>query len=77
MNPALIVGGTTAELTGTGGTVTGKSNIIAQRTLVHGDLRFMSNNQLAAARAKMEAIVKAHLPRTSAIASACAVWAST
>lgn len=66
MNPALIAGGTEAELTRTGGTVTGKNNIIAQRTLVHGDLRFLSNAQLAEARAKMEAIVKNHLPRTSA-----------
>ncbi len=66
MNPALIVGGTTAELTATGGTVTGKANIIAQRVLVHGDLRYLSNEQLAEARAKMEAIVAKHLPRTSA-----------
>ena len=34
---------------------------------MHGDLRFLSNEQLAEARAKMEAIVKAHLPRTSAV----------
>lgn len=66
MNPALIAGGAEAELSRTGGTVSGKNNIIAQRTLVHGDLRFLSNEQFAEARARMEAVVKNHLPRTSA-----------
>lgn len=65
-NPALVAGGTQAELTRTGGTVSGKSNIIAQRTLVHGDLRYLSAGQLAEARARMEAVVAKHLPRTSA-----------
>jgi len=66
LNPALIAGGTEAELTRTGGTVAGKSNIIAQRTLVRGDLRYLSAAQLAEAQALMEAVVKNHLPRTSA-----------
>ena len=65
-NPALIAGGTEATLTRTGGTVTGKSNIIAQRTLVRGDLRYLSAAQLAEARSRMEAVVRQHLPRTSA-----------
>lgn len=65
-NPALIAGGTEATLTRTGGTVTGKSNIIAQRTLVQGDLRYLSAAQLDDARARMEAVVRQHLPRTSA-----------
>ena len=65
-NPALVAGGTEATLTRTGGTMAGKSNIIAQRTLVRGDLRFISAEQLAQARAKMEAVVAKHLPRTSA-----------
>ncbi len=65
-NPALVAGGTEAALTRTGGTMTGKSNIIAQRTLVRGDLRYLSAAQLAEARARMEAVVAKHLPRTSA-----------
>ena len=67
INPALIAGGAEAELTRTGGTVTGKANIIAQRTLVRGDLRCLSAAQLAEARARMEAVVAQHLPRTSAV----------
>jgi len=66
INPALIAGGVEAELTRTGGTVSGKANIIAQRTLVRGDLRTLSAAQLAEARARMEAVVSKHLPRTSA-----------
>lgn len=66
INPALIAGGVEAELTRTGGTVSGKANIIAQRTLVRGDLRYLSAAQLAEARARMEAVVSKHLPRTSA-----------
>ncbi len=65
-NPALVVGGTEATLDRTGGSVTGKSNIIAQRTLVRGDLRFLSPGQLAEAQAVMRTIVANHLPRTSA-----------
>ena len=66
-NPAMIAGGADATLTRTGGTVTGKANIIAQRTLVRGDLRTISAEQLAEAQAKMQAIVANHLPRTSAV----------
>ncbi len=67
INPALIAGGAEAELTRTGGTVAGKANIIAQRTLVRGDLRCLSAAQLTEARARMEAEVTQHLPRTSAV----------
>jgi glutamate carboxypeptidase len=66
-NPAMIAGGADATLSRTGGTVTGKANIVAQRTLVRGDLRTISAEQLAEAQAKMQAIVAGHLPRTSAI----------
>jgi glutamate carboxypeptidase len=66
-NPALIAGGTEATLTRTGGTVSGKSNIIAQRTLVRGDLRYLSAEQLAEAKSRMQAVVEKHLPRTSAV----------
>ncbi len=66
INPALIAGGAEADLTRTGGTVSGKANIIAQRTLVRGDLRCLSAEQFAEAKSRMEAVVKNHLPRTSA-----------
>lgn len=65
-NPALVAGGTEATLDRTGGTVAGKSNIIAQRALVRGDLRYLTTTQLAEARALMQQIVQTHLPRTSA-----------
>lgn len=66
VNPALIVGGTEAELDRTHGRVEGKSNITAQRTLMRGDLRAMSGEQLAAVEGRMREIVGRHLPRTSA-----------
>lgn len=65
-NPALVVGGTDVELERTGGKATGKGNIVAQRALVNGDLRFLSLKQKEEAQAKMRAIVAKHLPRTSA-----------
>lgn len=66
VSPAMIVGGTAAELTRTGGTVKGKSNIIPQRVLVRGDLRALTPEQVTEAKAKMQAIVARHLPRTGA-----------
>lgn len=66
-NPALIAGGAEAELDRTGGKVAGKTNIVAQRTLVRGDLRFLSAEQLAEARARMEAVVARGSLRTSAV----------
>jgi glutamate carboxypeptidase len=67
-NPGIIVGGTTTNMdsTGTEGTASGKSNVIANTTLVNGDLRFISEEQKARAREKMKAIVKESLPVTSA-----------
>ena len=66
LSPALITAGTTAELSRTGGTVAGKTNIIPQRAIVRGDLRTVSAGQLAEAQALMQAAVRANLPRTSA-----------
>jgi glutamate carboxypeptidase len=66
LSPALITAGATAELSRTGGTAAGKTNIIPQRALVRGDLRTVSAEQLAEAQAQMQAVVKANLPRTSA-----------
>jgi glutamate carboxypeptidase len=65
-NPALVVGGTEAELDRLGGKATGKGNIVAQRALANGDLRFLSVKQKEEAQAKMRAIVAKHLLRTSA-----------
>jgi glutamate carboxypeptidase len=65
-NPALLTGGTEVTLEGTKGTTFGKTNIIAQRTLAKGDLRYLSAESLADAKARMQAIVAKHLPRTSA-----------
>ena len=66
-NPSLIVGGTDAELTGlTQGTAAGKSNVIARRAVVRGDLRFQTAAQLGRARAQMKEIIARNLPRTSA-----------
>ena len=66
-NPALIVGGTDVELTdSTHAIAAGKSNVIARRTVVRGDLRFQSAAQLERARAQMREIATHNLPRTSA-----------
>jgi len=65
-NTSLVVGGTTAELERTGGSVTGKDNIVPQRARARGDLRFLSAAQLAEAKEKMRTIVAKNLPRTSA-----------
>lgn len=66
INPALVAAGVEAELTRTGGTMSGKTNIIPQRALVRGDLRTVSAEQLAEAQARMQAVVKQGMPRTSA-----------
>lgn len=58
-NPALIVGGTTAELdvTQARGSAFGKDNVIPESAVVSGDLRALSTGQFAEARKRMEAIV--------------------
>jgi glutamate carboxypeptidase len=65
-NPGIITGGSTAE-TGAGeGKASGKSNIVAETAIVHGDLRFISEEQKTRAREKMKDIVAKHLPQTDA-----------
>jgi glutamate carboxypeptidase len=58
-NPALVVGGTKAELdvTQARGSAFGKDNVIAEHAIVSGDLRALSVEQFAQARQRMEAIV--------------------
>lgn len=67
LSPAMVVAGVEAELSRTGGKVSGKTNIIPQRTLVRGDLRTVSAEQLAEAQARMQAVVKQNMPRTTAV----------
>jgi glutamate carboxypeptidase len=67
-NPGLILGGTqvTIDSTGTAGRASGKTNLVANTTIVRGDLRFITEEQKEQARAKMKAIVAENLPHTEA-----------
>jgi len=64
-NPSVIVGGTEATLDGPSGMATGKTNVVAGKAIVRGDLRFISEAQKEAARAKMREIVARGLPHAS------------
>ena len=67
-NPGVMVGGTFTsfdEVTGNA-TAFGKTNVVAQTSLVKGGLRFISEEQKQRARDKMSSIVAEHLPLTSA-----------
>lgn len=67
-NVGVLAGGTTAEVNAaeTGASATGKSNVIAAEAVAVGDIRTLSNEQEARVRAKMQAIVARHLPKTQA-----------
>jgi glutamate carboxypeptidase len=67
-NPGLVLGGATAQINAdnTGGSASGKSNVVAPAAIAAGDLRTLNDEQTARAEAKMRAIVAAHLPRTGA-----------
>jgi glutamate carboxypeptidase len=65
-NPSVIAGGSQVDFHGTGGSAEGKSNVISNKVMVRGDLRFISEEQKERARAKMREIVAKNLPRTSA-----------
>jgi glutamate carboxypeptidase len=65
-NPGLIVGGSSAEINDGDGVASGKTNVVAEKVIVEGDLRFISEEQKINARKKMEAIVAQHLPQTNA-----------
>ncbi len=62
-NVGLILGGSSAELNPaeTGGTATGKPNIIAATAIARGDLRTLSNDQTKRMAAKMREIVGQNL----------------
>jgi glutamate carboxypeptidase len=67
-NPGVVLGGTTVAFDGeqSRGTAFGKSNVVAESTVVAGDLRAISVPQREAAKATMQRIVAAHRPRTTA-----------
>jgi glutamate carboxypeptidase len=62
-NVGLILGGSSAELNAaeTGGTATGKPNIIAATAMARGDLRTLSNDQTKRMAARMREIVGQNL----------------
>jgi len=67
-NPGVILGGTSVEYdpAASRGTGFGKSNVIAEHTVVTGDVRALSPEQFEAAKKTMQDIVAASLPQTSA-----------
>ena len=68
-NPGTILGGTfiNYDAQKSSGDAFGKTNVIAQTAVVHGGLRFISEEQKEKARAKMREIVSQNLPQTKAI----------
>jgi glutamate carboxypeptidase len=67
-NPGVVLGGTAVEFdpVQARGTAFGKTNVVAERTVVAGDLRALTVEQFERARAAMQAVVGASLPHTSA-----------
>jgi glutamate carboxypeptidase len=67
-NPGLALGGTAVDFDReeARGTAFGKNNVIAESTVVAGDLRTLTPEQLESAQARMRRIVAAHRPHTSA-----------
>lgn len=67
-NPGVILGGTDVkrEEKLNGGAAYGKGNIVARETIVTGDIRAVSPEQLKRAETLMQEIVANHLPRTNA-----------
>lgn len=67
-NVGLVLGGTSAQLNAedTGGSATGKPNVIAAEAIARGDIRTLSSEQEARVRGKMQAIVARHLDKTDA-----------
>ncbi len=67
-NVGVIAGGTPATIDAEGfrATASGKTNIIPETAIARGDLRALTPEQEARAREKMQAIVKEHLPQTTA-----------
>ena len=66
-NPSIIAGGTEVETRDAALSATGKGNVVPAKVIVRGDLRFISEEQKASARAKMREIVAKSLPGASAV----------
>lgn len=67
-NPGVIVGGTTIAFDSVQnrGTAFGKTNVVAESAAVAGDLRALTPEQLARAKATMQRLASRHYPRTGA-----------
>ena len=67
-NAGLMVAGATAGLndSDTGGSASGKNNIIAGQAVARGDIRALTDEQSARVRERMAAIIADHLPGTDA-----------
>jgi len=67
-NPGFILGGTSVKIDedNTGGSAHGKTNVVAQTTVVNGDIRAISLDQLEKAKSVMEQIISNNYPQTSA-----------
>jgi glutamate carboxypeptidase len=63
-NPGIVAGGTSIEqgVAKTTQTVSGKTNVVAQKAIVHGGLRFMNEDQKERARHAMLKIAEDSLP---------------
>lgn len=67
-NPGVIVGGTDVRYNEeeSRGTAFGKTNVVAQRAVVTGDIRTLTDEQLQRTQQRMREIVSRSLPRTQA-----------
>lgn len=65
-NPSIISGGTEVEVKDDKLVSNGKTNVVAAKVIVRGDLRYISKEQEEMARNKMREIVAKSLPATSA-----------
>ena len=70
-NPGFILGGTSVNMQedGTGGEAFGKTNVVAQKVIVKGDIRAVSLEQLEKARHTMLEIASENYPQTEAMLS--------
>jgi len=67
-NPGRIMGGTTVnhDAANNSGTTFGKNNVVAESTIVTGDIRAISPEQLQRVQQTMQALISENLPYTSA-----------
>jgi len=67
-NPGVVLGGSEVKFdtAQSGGSAFGKTNVVAGQAIVSGDIRALSPEQLANAKATMREVVAQHLPKTTA-----------